>query len=178
MFVLKTSVEKDFMKGSVLGGLLILYKESHFEMELFEEKRNVFSSLFSEQGKDWHNILRRRGFIAVTLQCKDQGKGKVVTVVNTHPNALPNGVSDIHRTLQFSQIVTWTNLLDNEMGKAMPMEYRATVVCGDFNVYGKTAEMKTLWDAQFADSVIEGKEREKDKCSLLFVFAFFINSIV
>ncbi len=153
-YSLQYSVEKDFLKGTVSGGLLILYNEAHFEMENFEEKRNVSSSLFKEQGYDWHNKLRRRGFLTLTLQTK--GKGRVITIVNTHPNALPNGATDIHRTLQFRQVVSWCDAMDGELRKMMAMEGRNSIVCGDFNVHGKTAELKTLTDANFIDSVKEG----------------------
>ncbi len=131
-----------FFGGSVTGGLITFYKKSTFYPH---DKSKVISRAFDVQGGDWMNYLRPRSFLAVQLRYRNStgttSDRDDITVVNTHPNALPSATSCHNRTQQMNQIITFCSMLKTKV-----------VVCGDMNIDSQTAEIDALTNNGFVDA--------------------------
>jgi hypothetical protein len=110
------SVERAFLAGTIAGGLITFYRTAKFDPAV-----NSAFVPFRDQGGDAHNWFKRRGFLRAHLKFRARGASSSplplassdhssdpdsdLYIVNTHPNALPVGLSSRNRVNQFQQIV-------------------------------------------------------------------------
>ena len=130
-----------FFGGTISGGLIIFYNKD----KLYHDVNSVKCEAFSDQYGDWLNYIRPRVYLKVQLCLRSsgtlQGNGvHYVTVINTHPNALPSNESNIHRVNQMKQVVKECESSEN------------VIVCGDMNISSPSEEIDVLQDAGLADT--------------------------
>jgi endonuclease/exonuclease/phosphatase family metal-dependent hydrolase len=141
----------DFLTGCLSCSQLILYKRS---LKLLEARQ----ILFAEQGGDFMNWWRPRGFIFALFELSN---GAIVGVLNAHTNALPCTkvteacpISDSHRITQMHEMC--------KFAKQEATKRNCTIlIAGDMNALPEFEEVLVMEKEGFHNAFTDANPKSK-----------------